>query len=543
MSANLLELQEMLRNLDMGSVQRVAAGQSGKAAQLLGMDEIKRRGEQMQEAKANQAEQQMQQPPMVDQYLAMSQQVMGQPVAPPPMMPAPPQQGIGSMMPPQAPPQMAAAPPPPQMASAPPPGPPAQKMASGGTVGGGMDLMNRPKMGNMGIVEYLVSTGMSREEAMAMADSIVGGDQSNALKSGGFIQKYQDGGGVEEYGDIFSPIEEELADEDPSIVSELMDWIGENPGKVAALTTAGSLLIPGGLAIRGLSMGAKALLPRILPYLSRGRTAVGALGRRAGMTPKIDPRLRIPERMDRAGRVYRRPGEVTEAIDQQLGRELTSVGLGRAAGAGTLGGVTYGLASLMGSDGEEFVYPGAPFPLAPEIDGPGGEGAGETGPDPIERAEVPVGEGVWQSLIALGAGIAGDERGWGPGIGRGLEGALGTWTAAQERAQGRADKQFEQDLIMEDRPLRQALMESEIVRNLRDPYAGRGALTENQVKDQIAQYLQTENIMPMNPDYYPRFQELFEIFKMGGSQALYAAMGIGGGGDDTAEFLSAVGMQ
>jgi hypothetical protein len=155
MSANLLELQEMLRNLDMGSVQRVAAGQSGKAAQLLGMDEIKRRGEQMQEAKANQAEQQMQQPPMVDQYLAMSQQAMGQPVAPPPMMPAPAQQGIGSMMPqqpsPRMPaPQMAAAPPPPQMNPMAPAQPPQQmppRMFSGGgsvmKFQDGGDVLNR----------------------------------------------------------------------------------------------------------------------------------------------------------------------------------------------------------------------------------------------------------------------------------------------------------------------------------------------------------------------------------------------------------------
>ncbi len=482
---NGLDFQNALKKMSIEEVRKVAEGFSGPLARIFGLDELKRRGEMIAEAKADEAEMEMQQPPMVDQYLAMSQQIMGQPPSMPsamaPSMPAPPQQGIGSMMPPQAPPQMAAAPPAPQ--------PPVQMMAGGGSVGS-------------------------------------------------FIQKYQEGGSVE-YGDIFSPIEEELADEDPSVVSELMDWIGENPGKVAALTTAGSLLIPGGLAIRGLSMGAKALLPRILPYLNKGRTAVGALGRRAGMTPKIDPRLGIPAR---AGQPFD-PNAIRRATDLQLGRELTNIGRGRALKAGALGG-TAGLASLMmGADGEEFVYPGAPFPLAPEIGDPGGEGAGEAGPDPIERAEVPVGEGVWQSLIALGAGIAGDERGWGPGIGRGLEGALGTWTAAQERAQGRADKQFEQDLIMEDRPLRQALMESEIVRNLRDPYAGRGALTENQVKDQIAQYLQTENIMPMNPDYYPRFQELFEIFKMGGSQALYAAMGIGGGGDDTAEFLSAVGMQ
>ena len=139
MTSNLLELQEMLRNLDMGSVQQVAQGQSGKAAQLLGMDEIKRRGEQMQEAKAEEAEQGMQQPPMVDQYLAASQQMMGQPAPMPPQMAQamppqqpPQQQGIGSMMPqasmpqPQMSPQMPMGQPPQQM--------PPQMMASGGAV-------------------------------------------------------------------------------------------------------------------------------------------------------------------------------------------------------------------------------------------------------------------------------------------------------------------------------------------------------------------------------------------------------------------------
>ena len=139
MTSNLLELQEMLRNLDMGSVQQVAQGQSGKAAQLLGMDEIKRRGEQMQEAKAEEAEQGMQQPPMVDQFLAASQQMMGQPAPMPPQMAQamPPQmpqqqQGIGSMMPqasmpqPQMQPQMPMGQPPQQM--------PPQMMASGGAV-------------------------------------------------------------------------------------------------------------------------------------------------------------------------------------------------------------------------------------------------------------------------------------------------------------------------------------------------------------------------------------------------------------------------
>ena len=108
MSANLLELQEMLRKISMPEVQQVASGQSGKAAQLLAMDEIKRRGEIMSEAKGEQAESEMQQPPMIDQYLAISRQMVGDPPPAPPGMGGPPSlppQGLGSMVPPQAPPR------------------------------------------------------------------------------------------------------------------------------------------------------------------------------------------------------------------------------------------------------------------------------------------------------------------------------------------------------------------------------------------------------------------------------------------------------
>ena len=139
MSANLLELQEMLRNVSMPEVQSVASGQSGKASQLLAMDEIKRRGEMMAEEKGQEAGEKAQEPPMVDQFLAASQQMMGQAAPMPPQMAQamPPQmpqqqQGIGSMMPqapmpqPQMPPQMAMGQPPQQM--------PPQMMAAGGAV-------------------------------------------------------------------------------------------------------------------------------------------------------------------------------------------------------------------------------------------------------------------------------------------------------------------------------------------------------------------------------------------------------------------------
>lgn len=372
MSANLLELQEMLRNLDMGSVQRVAQGQSGKAAQLLGMDEIKRRGEQMQEAQANEAEQQMQQPPMVDQYLAMSQQIMGQPPsmpsAMPPSMPAPPQQGIGAMMPPQAPPQMAAASPTPQ--------PPVQMMAGGGSVGGS-DLMNRPKMGNMGIVEYLVSTGMSREEAMAMADSIVGGGQSNALKVGGFIQKYSNGGSTVASDSIsdLTPEEQEAA-EDPGFLMEAMEWAKENPVDAAIMGINTASLAAMALPVAGWAAGAglrgaagaiqiaRALGPKAIRFL-RNPVQTAGKARFSKTASKIDDLAAPPMASSaevsaaRAAQMEARlnaPGAMRTTIRDgkvvQVPRtdaELITT-LGRRTVYPAVGAATYGLTSLIGDD-------------------------------------------------------------------------------------------------------------------------------------------------------------------------------------------------
>ena len=149
LSANLLEVQEMLRNISMQEVQQVASGQSGKANQLLGMDELKRRAEIKSEAQGADAEAQQGQPPMIDQYLQMSQQAMGQGPPPPPQMPQgmpqmpqmpqgppPSQQGIGSMMPPPPQRQMPQGMPP-GMGQGMPQGPPPQMgMAGGGSVRG-----------------------------------------------------------------------------------------------------------------------------------------------------------------------------------------------------------------------------------------------------------------------------------------------------------------------------------------------------------------------------------------------------------------------
>jgi hypothetical protein len=404
MTANLLELQEMLRNLDMRSVRRVAQGQSGKAAQLLGVDEIKRRGEQMQEAQANEAEQQMQQPPMVDQYLAMSQQMMGQAPAMPPAIPGPPQQGIGSMMPPQAPPQMAAAPPPPQMASAPPPGPPVQMMAGGGSVGGGMDLMHRPKIGKLGIVEHLISTGMSREEAMAMAESIVGGDQSNALKAGGFIQKYDNGGTVVASDSIadLTPEEQEAA-EDPGFLMEAMEWAKENPvdAAIMGINTASiaAMAVPvagwaAGAGLRGAAGAiriARALGPKAIKFL-RNPVQTAGKAKFAKTASKIDDLAAPPmassaevsaaraaqmeARLNAPGamRTTIRDGKVVQ-IPRTDAELITKMGRGRVYPA--VGAATFGLTSLVGGDDEAAAIQAPTPPATPENGGGDGYEIGD----------------------------------------------------------------------------------------------------------------------------------------------------------------------
>jgi hypothetical protein len=490
MSANLLELQEMLRNLDMGSVQRVAQGQSGKAAQLLGMDEIKRRGEQMQEAQANEAEQQMQQPPMVDQYLAMSQQIMGQPPSMPsvmpPSMPAPPQQGIGSMMPPQAPPQMAAAPP------APTPQPPVQMMAGGGSVGGS-DLMNRPKMGNMGIVEYLVSTGMSREEAMAMADSIVGGNQSNALKVGGFIQKYSNGGSTVASGPIsdLTPEEQEAA-ADPGFIQESIEWVKENPVDAAILGIDTAALAAMAFPVAGWAAGAglkgvagaariaRALGPKAIRFL-RNPVQTAGKARFAKTASKIDDLAAPPmassaevsaaraaqmeARLNAPGamRTTIRDGKVVQ-IPRTDAELITRMGRGRVYPA--VGAATYGLTSLIGDDegapqeiaaltGEEMGFeppvviedePQIVAPVGVDTDDTDDAGNGETALGFLDRVKSGEFNPFFQFLTRAGLELA---AGKGENLGQDIAQAgiagMGEVERLADRDMAIADREREQD--------------------------------------------------------------------------------------------------
>lgn len=157
MSYSLLEMQETLRNIPMDGVQRVARGEHGKANQLLGMDEIKRRSEHFEEAQAKQAEQAvMQEPPMVDQYMQMAQAMSGRPpmqgppgMGPPPGMALPMPQPGGPPMGPQMGSQR-----PPMPPQAPQMGAPAPPMGLAGLAPGGPPPMSGPGYQRGGIVGY-----------------------------------------------------------------------------------------------------------------------------------------------------------------------------------------------------------------------------------------------------------------------------------------------------------------------------------------------------------------------------------------------------
>ena len=116
--ANLLELQEMLRNIPMGAVKGAAGGQHPTVPQWMAMDEIKRRGENMKAEQAQKSEEGIQEPAMIEQYLAAAQQIeggqppMGQPPMGQPPMGQPPMGQPPQMGPPQqGPPGMGGAPP------------------------------------------------------------------------------------------------------------------------------------------------------------------------------------------------------------------------------------------------------------------------------------------------------------------------------------------------------------------------------------------------------------------------------------------------
>jgi len=173
MSYSLLEMQEKLRNIPMDGVKQVASGQHGKAHQILGMDEIKRRQDMAKEAQAEAAEMGAQEPPMVDQYMQMAQKI-GSPALPPPGMQAPMSPGMRPPMPTQGPPmQPQGQPMAPPMA--PPMPPPGMGYNEGGAVAGSIgSALGSPGMagGAMGGLAPAPRPAPQQSNDLAMAQAL-----------------------------------------------------------------------------------------------------------------------------------------------------------------------------------------------------------------------------------------------------------------------------------------------------------------------------------------------------------------------------------
>lgn len=204
MSYSLLEMQEKLRNIPMDGVKQVASGQHGKAHQILGMDEIKRRQDMAKEAQAEAAEMGAQEPPMVDQYMQMAQMI-GAPTPPPPGMGGPPpgmqapmSPGMRPPMPTQGPPMQPQRPPmaPPM---APPMPPPGMGYNEGGSVSAleTLSKIGSPLLASQRVdekkmkkaMEFADKLGISVEEAMEIIEA-------QSMASPGPGMGYNEGGSV-----------------------------------------------------------------------------------------------------------------------------------------------------------------------------------------------------------------------------------------------------------------------------------------------------------------------------------------------------------
>ena len=366
MTTNLLELQEMFRNFNMGDVQKGARGESGKAAQLIALSELEHRLEQQKAYAAELQEQGTDDPPLVDQYLAASQQMMGQAPPAPPQMPQrmpPQQQGIGSIMPQSPMPQQMAQNAPPRM----PPQMPTQMMASGGQVG--TDLMRRTDIPNFAIIDYLMSKGMSREEAEAQSRSAFGGGQ--ALNAGGSIQRYQEGGDVPggdamEYG---ATSQEELEEDEPGLISNAIEWAKENPA------TAAEYGLTGLLAIASLPLTGMVGAAGVAASAVARRVAAKQLGKKAmSLIRRMKPTARATKTVNRRqpSRTPNSLGDMADIRAEMIGKEASAVarrsaaqtGLGIMGAGMMLGGEEEAAPSMLEGDSPGQVPLGA-LPMQP----------------------------------------------------------------------------------------------------------------------------------------------------------------------------------
>ena len=225
-------------------------------------------------------------------------------------------------------------------------------MASGGQVG--TDLMRRADMPNFAIIDYLMSKGMSREEAEAQSRSAFGGGQ--ALNAGGSIQRYQEGGDVPggdamEYDAVTDEEIENLENEEPGMIDNAIEWAKENPLEAAEYGLTG-LLVLGTLPVSGIAAGigvGAAAISRKLALKQLGKRALSFIKNRrprARATRIVDKRIEsvLPESITQLS-----PRQMAERA-AMIGKETSAVGKRYAAMGGL--GALQGASMLLGDDEE-----------------------------------------------------------------------------------------------------------------------------------------------------------------------------------------------
>ena len=186
--SNLLELQELLRNIPMGAVKGAAGGQHPTVPQWMAMDEIKRRGENMKAEQAQKSEEGVQDPAMIEKYLAAAQQLEGgQPPMGQPPMGQPPMGQPPMGQPPMGPPQMG----PPQQ------GPP-------GMGGPPPQMGQMAQLGQLSAMAQQAQQPPAPRRPMPRRPPMQGGQGIRQLAAGGgLIKGYQQG------GDVYDPSTDE----------------------------------------------------------------------------------------------------------------------------------------------------------------------------------------------------------------------------------------------------------------------------------------------------------------------------------------------
>ena len=180
MSVSPLKMMNDLKLKSKEYAQSVASGSHGPANQILGMQEIARRVEEQKKEEARLAEQGVQQPPMVDQYIQMAQMI-GAPTPPPPGMGGPPPGMQAPMSPGMRPPMPTQGPPmqpqgqPMAPPMAPPMPPPGMGYNEGGAVAGSIgSALGSPGMagGAMGGLAPAPRPAPQQSNDLAMAQAL-----------------------------------------------------------------------------------------------------------------------------------------------------------------------------------------------------------------------------------------------------------------------------------------------------------------------------------------------------------------------------------